>query len=139
MSIAISDVYIHRVEYCETDAMKIVHHSEYIKWMEYSRQQYFLAHGLNWAELENKYGIMMPILNLEITYKGMTKFGDVVKIVPKLEMFNGVFIKFSYTIMDVRDNTIKAIGSTKSGFVDASYHPVILQDKAPEYYRMLVM
>ena len=36
-------VYAHKVQYYETDAMQIVHHSNYIRWMEEARLEY-LSH-----------------------------------------------------------------------------------------------
>lgn len=137
MFTTISENYTHLVEYCETDAMRIVHHSEYIKWMEYSRHQYFLAHGFDWAEMEKELGIMMPILSVGVTYKNMTRFGDKIKVIPKLEKFNGIYIDFSYKIVDCETGELKAIGKTRSGFIDSNYDPVMLQDAALEYYNLI--
>ena len=37
-------VYMHEVQYYETDAMQIVHHSNYIRWFEEARHDLSLIH-----------------------------------------------------------------------------------------------
>ena len=139
MSTTTSSVYTHLVEYCETDAMKIVHHAEYIKWMEYARHQYMLACGFDWAKLENDYGIMMPILEVTMKYENMTRFGDTIDVYATLEKFNGVYMFFSYAVHDHLTGERKAIGRTKSGFIDKDYRPIILQNVCPTYYERLII
>ncbi len=37
--------YIHRVQYYETDQMAVVHHSNYIRWMEEARVEFLDRHA----------------------------------------------------------------------------------------------
>ena len=39
--------YIHRVQYYETDAMGIAHHSNYIRWAEEARCHFLYATGFD--------------------------------------------------------------------------------------------
>lgn len=137
MSTTIFEPYIHLVEYCETDAMKIVHHAEYVKWMEYARHDYLLKAGFDWAELEQIHGVMMPILSVNVDYKNMVRFGESVDIYISMEKFNGIYLDFSYVIKKHDGDEVKAMGHTRSGFVDREYHPIILKYGYPEYYEKL--
>lgn len=137
MSTTIFEPFFHLVEYCETDAMKIVHHAEYIKWMEYSRHQFMLERGFDLAKMEKNYGIMIPILSVNVEYKSMTRFGDAVDVYATLEKFNGIYMNFSYVMREHSTKEVKATGYTKSGFIDKDYNPVILQHVCPEYYEKL--
>ncbi len=38
--------YTHKVQYYETDMMQIVHHSNYIRWMEEGRLEFLAGVGL---------------------------------------------------------------------------------------------
>ena len=41
--------YLHRVQYYETDGMRIVHHANYIHWMEEARIAYMEEAGYGYA------------------------------------------------------------------------------------------
>ena len=44
--------YIHVAQYYETDQMKIIHHSNYIRWFEEARVDFLDQIGANYAKLE---------------------------------------------------------------------------------------
>ena len=56
--------YIHKVNYYETDKMGIVHHSNYIRWMEEARIDFLDQVGLGYRKLEDN-GIISPVIGLE--------------------------------------------------------------------------
>ena len=43
--------YEHRAKYYETDQMGIIHHSNYVKWMEEARMDLMDQIGLNYKEM----------------------------------------------------------------------------------------
>ena len=51
--------YSHRVQYYETDMMGVVHHANYIHWMEEARIQWMDHLGFPYAAMEEK-GIKEP-------------------------------------------------------------------------------
>lgn len=138
MSTIISEPYLHLIEYCETDAMRIVHHAEYIKWMEYARHRFLLSNGVDWAEIEREQGLMMPMLSVSTEYRRLLRFGDTVAVRAQLEAFDGVYLRLSYRMENWKTGELCAIGRTKSGFVDRAYRPVLLQDAYEEAYKKLI-
>ena len=44
--------YIRKAQYHETDQMGIIHHSNYIKWMEESRIEYLKSNGIDYKQIE---------------------------------------------------------------------------------------
>lgn len=46
--------YIHKTQYYETDTMKIVHHSNYVRWMEEARCDMLEQMGIGYDIMENK-------------------------------------------------------------------------------------
>lgn len=86
--------YFHTVQYYETDAMGIAHHSNYIRWAEEARYYFLYAIGYNWSKIEQESGIMIPVLSQSVEHKKAFCFGDVVKIYTRILYFNGVKIHF---------------------------------------------
>lgn len=54
--------YRHRVQYYETDQMKVVHHSNYIRWFEEARTDFLEKSGFSYAWMSCI--IMKKILSL---------------------------------------------------------------------------
>ena len=63
-----SYIYIHKTQYYESDQMGIIHHSNYIKWMEEARIAFMDAIGAGYAAME-KAGIVSPVVSLSVEYK----------------------------------------------------------------------
>ena len=64
-----------RVRYCETDAMAVVHHSNYFNYFELSRTELFKARGGNYREMEAR-GFFLVIVHVECDYKSPARFDD---------------------------------------------------------------
>ena len=69
------ELYRHIVQYYETDRMGVTHHSNYIRWMEEARVDFFEQLGYGYGRLEEE-GIVSPVTGLECRYKASTTFGD---------------------------------------------------------------
>ena len=52
--------YLHRVQYYETDMMGVVHHSNYIRWMEEARIDFMDQLGFPYARMEAE-GVLSPV------------------------------------------------------------------------------
>ena len=55
--------YIHQAQYYETDQMGIIHHSNYIRWMEEARIAYMDELGFPYKKVEEA-GIISPVLSV---------------------------------------------------------------------------
>ena len=61
-------MYQHKVQYYETDKMGIVHHSNYIRWMEEARIDFLDSIDFGFAMLESQ-GVISPVIGVECDYK----------------------------------------------------------------------
>ena len=127
--------YEHKVQYYETDQMKVVHHSNYIRWFEECRVDLMQNYGLSYAHME-KEGIICPVLSVSCQYIAMTRFGETVEVIPKVESFNGIRLKISYTVREKETKEIRCTGESSHCFLDESGRPVNLKKKSPEFYGM---
>ena len=59
-------LYQHKVQYYETDKMGIVHHSNYIRWMEEARIDFLSQIGWDYKKLEES-GVISPVTAVDCT------------------------------------------------------------------------
>ena len=90
--------YEHHAQYYETDQMGIVHHSNYIRWFEEARIDWMRHCGISYREME-KQGIIVPVLEVEATYRQMVHFDDLVDIKVTAAKYNGIVLEFCYEIL----------------------------------------
>lgn len=129
--------YHHKVQYYETDQMKIVHHSNYIKWMESARIDYMDQLGINYAQMEEE-GIIIPVLSVACEYKSMVHFGDEVLIELKMEAYNGVKLCISYVIKDKETGELRTKGESTHCFLNSEGKPIILKKEAPHFHELFL-
>lgn len=126
--------YIHNVKYYETDKMGIVHHSNYIRFMEEARIFFLDEIGYSYINLE-KENITSPTVDIKCTYKKPTYFNDNISIYVRVKSYNGVRITFAY-IMKVKDNIV-ATGESTHCFLNPDHSVVILRKKYPDFDKAL--
>ena len=103
--------------YYETDKMAVVHHSNYVRWLEEARIDFLKQVGLPYDEME-KNGIMIPVLSVSCQYKYAVRFNDTVCIKMKMEEFNGLKFRISYRFTDKDTDEVRVIAETAHFFVD---------------------
>ena len=106
-------MYQHKVQYYETDKMGIVHHSNYIRWMEEARIDFLDKIGWNFKKLEDS-GIVSPVVSVECKYKKTTIFGDVISIFVYVEEFKGIKLRLRYEMKNEED--VVCMGYTEHCF-----------------------
>ena len=113
-----------RVRFAETDAMGIVHHSNYLKYFEEARVEWLKTHGMSYRDWMSQ-GVHLPVIAANIQYKKPARFEDIlaIKAVPHREKAR---IIFSYEVFLEPNNTLIATGETQHVPVDDEMHIVRL-------------
>ncbi len=119
------------INYYETDKMQVVHHSNYIRFLEECRMDFLKQMGLDYKAMEDK-GIMIPVLSVECDFQNPARFGDVICIVPKLEKFSGVKFEMTYCIYSHDFKILHNVARTTHCFVDFDFKPVRMKKVCPE-------
>ena len=91
-----------RARYGETDQMGIVHHSEYINYLEIARIEYLRARGMSYQELEDK-GYGLPVVSIDINYKKPAKYDDELNLHTSLIEKGRCKLVFQTTIKNSED------------------------------------
>ena len=71
--------YLRKAHYHETDQMGLIHHSNYVKWMEEARIAFMDELGLSYRSLEES-GIASPVTGINVEYKKPVRFDDEIEI-----------------------------------------------------------
>ena len=97
--------YVRKVQYYETDMMGVVHHANYIHWMEEARIDFMDQLGFPYARMEAK-GVLSPVKALSIEYKHPCTFGEEISITVSVESFNGVVLTIVYDMQNQKGETV---------------------------------
>ena len=122
-----------KINYYETDRMGIVHHSNYIRFMEEARCKMLDEFDFPYSSFEEQ-GVMIPVLGVNCNFKHHVTFNDTIIIKPFVKEFNGVRLTMGYTITNKETGDIVLTGETKHCFTDMNLRPIRLQKKIPQYY-----
>ena len=129
-------MYVHKVNYYETDKMGITHHSNYIRWMEEARVEFLESIGFGYDKLEEE-GIISPVIGIECEYKASTTFSDEVEIDVKVKEFKGVKLIIEYKMINKKTKDLVLIGTSKHCFLSKENKPIILKKDFPDFDKKL--
>jgi len=129
--------YEHKIQYYETDQMKIVHHSNYIRWFEEARCAVLDSIGCGYDVVEQR-GIVSPVLGVSAEYKSMSRFGETVIVSTEVSYYNGFRFNISYTVTDRESGAVRCTGETKHCFLNTDGAVVNLRRAAPDIHEKML-
>ena len=130
-------IYERKINYYETDAMQIVHHSNYIRYMEESRTYSLAKVGLPYSKMEEE-GVLIPVLGVNCQYKHPARYEDVILVDVKVKEYTGVKIIMEYEITNKETGELILTGETKHCFTDANLKPISLKKARPDMHEMMI-
>lgn len=125
--------YERRINYYETDKMGIVHHSNYIRFLEEARCAFLDYIGIPYKSIEDT-GLMIPVLGVNCKFKHHVTFDDVILIKVSVKDFNGVRLIISYEVTDKNTSDLVLTGETTHCFTDDKLKPVNIKKHYPEIF-----
>jgi acyl-CoA thioester hydrolase len=88
----------HRVGFYETDAMGIVHHSNYLRFFENARVVWLETHDKSypeWIEMD----LHFAVTHAELDYRQSARFDDILEVTTWLEWVRGASLAMAYSIV----------------------------------------
>ena len=85
--------YCRKAQYHETDQMGIIHHSNYVKWMEEARIGYMSQMGFSYKKVE-ELGVISPVVEISVAYKKQVFFDDEIQVRVSIKKYNGISLEF---------------------------------------------
>lgn len=120
-----------KVNYYETDAMGIVHHSNYIRWFEEARVMWMDKGGIPYEEVE-KNGVKMPVIGVSCEYKIPAKFGDTICVEVYTKEITFVRYIIGYKVTNRETGELLSTGETRHCFVNTEFKPINIKKYKPE-------
>lgn len=120
-----------RVIYGDTDAMGQAYHSNYLKWFEVGRAEWFRASGKTYRELEEE-GVYLPVVEAHCSYLKPAFYDDLITVATEFSFAGPARLRFEYEI------------SRKDDLLTRGYtvHVCVNRDrkvmKPPEFLRTLL-
>lgn len=129
-------LYEHECKYYETDQMGIVHHSNYIRFMEEARIDFLKQIGFPMEKIEAD-GIVSPVVDISCEYKKMSYFADILCIKVFVKEYRGVKLILGYEMREKETGELRAEGTSSHCFMKKDGSLVVLKRAMPELDSML--
>ena len=125
-------IFERKINYYETDKMGVVHHSNYIRFMEEARCYWLESIDMPFEVLEENQ-ITIPVLGVSCNYKYHATFGNTILIKAYMKEYSGVRMTVGYEMTDKETGRLFLTGETKHCFTNKSLKPINLKKYAPEF------
>ena len=104
-------IYKRKVNFYETDAQGIVHHSNYPRYFEEARGYYLEHIGFPYYKLREELRVDVVLLSLNVQYLKPIYFGEELEIRFSIIEKDKFFFKFKYEVFS--NEELKTVGETK--------------------------
>jgi acyl-CoA thioester hydrolase len=128
-----------RVRYAETDAMGIVHHSQYVIWFEVGRSSFIRQTGRSYADMEQA-GYFLRIAEVGVRYHAPALYDELIVVRTRLSQLQSRGLTFSYQVV----RPAKADGSCPEQLLVGGFTKLICTDRQgqvrrfPESFRTIL-
>jgi len=110
----------HRVPFFETDAMRIVHHSNYVRYLELARVIWLDEHDQPYHAYVAE-GLHFATTALDLRYHRAAAFDDEIEVTTWLVWVRGASLRMAYVVR--RGDELLATAATEHAMVDTSGRP----------------
>ena len=98
--------YRRTAQYHETDQMGVIHHANYVKWMEEARVAFMdETFGFGYVEMEAN-DVFSPVVGVELSYRRPVRFADRVEIEVSIASYTGTRLMLNYRMRNVSTDTV---------------------------------
>lgn len=116
------------VRYAETDAMRVVHHSNYLVYVEEARSDYMRQRGENYANFERD-GYNLVVAEAQLRFLKPAVYGEQVTVRCWLADVQSRGMTFGYEVVNPRNGDVHCTGWTKHISVSREGGVVRLPDR----------
>ena len=111
-----------RVRYGETDQMGVVHHANYLLYLEEARTSWMRALGFPYSRLESR-GIGLPVRRVELRYLASARYEDELVVRIRLASMRAASLRFAHEVWRAADELRLLEGEIELACVDLQQSP----------------
>ena len=120
-----------RARFAETDATRVVHHTEYFVWFEVARSELLRSVGLPYTEILRR-GFYMPIVEAFASYKAPARYDDEVEVKTWPTKIGRSSVRLDYEVAKLPRNELLCTGHTVHVLVGSDGRPKKIPDDLRE-------
>ncbi|MBQ6495992.1 MAG: acyl-CoA thioesterase [Firmicutes bacterium] len=125
------------VNYYETDRMGVVHHSNYLRYLEEARYIWMAEVGLPYPEFERQ-GVIIPCTMAEESFLGFLRYGDDFSVHMEMYKFTGLRMYFRYEVYNEMTGELCLKAETVHyTTTKENYKPTTIRRTHPELYEQI--
>ncbi|MDR1666335.1 MAG: acyl-CoA thioesterase [Bacteroidales bacterium] len=119
------------VHFYDIDAVQIVWHGHYVKYLENAREAFGIKYGLEYTEIYRQ-GYIVPVADLHIRYLNTVTLGERLTIAIEYVPANAAKLVFNYRITGQTDGRQVAEATTVQLFMSKDG---VFETSTPEFFR----
>jgi acyl-CoA thioester hydrolase len=114
--------------------MGVVHHANYLVWMEIGRVELVRSRGCNYKELEQTEGLYLSVVGADCRYLYPAKYDQEIVVDTEVLRANPRLVEFGYEIRSADPDRLLAQASTRHIWLNREWRPTRLPER---YFKML--
>lgn len=124
--------------YGETDQMGVIYHSNYFRYFEVGRTDFYKAIGFSYKVLESE-GVLFPVLECGCTFTSPAHYDEEIIVKTRLESFKFARFRMHYDIVRREGDAEKLLvsGFTEHAFASRELKPINIKKTHPALYDRL--
>ncbi len=135
----------YRIPFSETDAMKIVHHTNHARYLERGRIEFLRLVGLDYVEIMKR-GLHFPVTEMNIEFKKPLVFDEIIMIETRISKLTRVRLNFGYKVYSVAELAPATLSNIpfegKPSFLGETFHCCVNNEgrpveAAPEFHQKM--
>ena len=117
-----------RVYYKDTDAGGVVYHTRYAEFFEIGRTEMFRELGLSAAELDHRFGLLCPVVELNVKFRRSARYDDLLTVTTSVTQVTAARIFFQSVVKNEQGETMAEGGTVNCAVDRATMKAVRLPD-----------
>ncbi len=119
----------------DTDGMRIVHHANFVRYLELARILFLDEHDVPYKEYVDR-GLHFAVTNLELAYRRAAFFDDVLEVTCWAQSVRGASLRIGYSIK--RGDELIATAETGHAMVTDAGRPSRIPPERREHLKTLL-
>ena len=120
-----------RVRYSETDAMGVLHHSNYLSYFEMGRTELLRASGGSYREMEER-GRFLVVTKVAVQYRSPARYDDLLVLATRLARISFAKLEHAYELR--RNGQLLTTAETTLACVDRDGKVQRMSELFPELF-----
>ena len=115
-----------RVRWVDTDIAGVMHFSNFLRYFEACEQEFYRSLSMTWNSIREKYGIMLPRVEVRCNFKAPCRFDDLIEVRLMVLEVTSKTIAYDFHVFRKDENQLAAEGYMKCIAVNSDWRAVDL-------------